>query len=34
VNERRLRATLTPILADREEWPGRSELKAPGLLAI
>lgn len=33
-NERRLRAALTPILAGREEWPRRSELKAAGLIAI
>lgn len=33
-NEGRLRAALTPILAGREEWPRRAELKAAGLTAI
>jgi site-specific DNA recombinase len=33
-NEQRLRAALTPILAGRDEWPRRTELKAAGLMAI
>jgi DNA invertase Pin-like site-specific DNA recombinase len=33
-NERRLRAALIPILAGRDDWPRRAELKASGLLAI
>jgi site-specific DNA recombinase len=33
-NERRLQAALIPILAGREEWPRRAELKAAGLIAI
>jgi site-specific DNA recombinase len=33
-DERRLRAALIPILADRDDWPRRTELKAAGLLTI